>query len=55
MTCYSYRTVVTQRAGIVDIPVKVFTENILPLCEARDMISLGYTNRFFALVTTGMS
>ena len=37
---------------ITDIPVKVFTGNILPFCETKDAISLGCTNKFFALVVT---
>jgi len=37
---------------ITNIPVKVFTGNILPFCEVDDVISLGCTNKFFALVTT---
>ena len=37
---------------ITDIPVKVLTDNILPFCEAEDVISLGCTNKFFALVAT---
>ena len=36
---------------ITDIPVKVLTNNILPFCEAKDVLSLGCTNKFFALVT----
>jgi len=35
---------------IMDIPVNVFTDNILPFCKTKDVISLGCTNRFFALV-----
>ena len=35
---------------ITDIPVKVLTKNILPFCEAKDVLSLGCTNKFFALV-----
>ena len=42
----------TQRTGIVDIPVKLLIDNILPFCEAKEMFSLGCTNKFFALVTT---
>jgi len=37
---------------ITDIPVKVFASNILPFCEVKDVVSLGRTNRFFALVAT---
>lgn len=43
---------VTQRAGITDIPVKVFVDNVLPFCEANDVLSLGCTNKLFALVAT---
>ena len=42
----------TQRTGIADIPVEVIIDNILPFCEAKDVLSLGCTNKFFALVTT---
>ena len=42
----------TLLARIMDIPARVFTKNILPFCEARDAISLGCTNKFFALITT---
>ena len=35
---------------ITDIPTKVLINNILPLCEAKDVLSLGCTNKFFALV-----
>jgi len=38
-------------ARITDIPVNVFVDNILPFCEVKDVISLGYTNKFFALIT----
>ena len=38
------------RARITDIPVKVFADNILSFCEVKDAISLGCTNKFFALV-----
>jgi len=37
---------------ITDIPVKVFTDNILPFCEAKDVISLCCTNTFFAPIAT---
>ena len=37
---------------ITDIPIKVFTGNILPFCEVDDVISLGCTNKFFALAAT---
>ena len=39
-------------ARIGDIPVKLLINNIISLCEARDILSLGCTNRFFALHTT---
>ena len=35
---------------ITDIPVKVLTNNILPFCEVKDVLSLGRTNKFFALI-----
>jgi len=38
------------QARIMDIPINVFTDNILPLCEVEDVISLGCANKFFALV-----
>ena len=38
---------------ITDIPVKVLMNNILPFCEAKDLLSLGRTNWFFALVIAG--
>ena len=41
---------VTRRAGITDLPVKLLTNKILPFCEVRDMLSLGCTNRLFALI-----
>jgi len=36
----------------MDIPVKIFTDRILPFCKVKDALSLGRTNKFFALVTT---
>lgn len=39
-------------AGIADIPVELFIDNILPFCETKDVFSIGCTNKFFALVTT---
>jgi len=44
----------TLRAEIIDIPVKVLANNILPFCETKDVASLGCTNKFFALVTADM-
>jgi len=41
-----------QRTGIADIPVELLIDNILPFCEAKDVFSLGCTNKFFALITT---
>ena len=35
---------------VTDIPVKLFIDRILPFCEVRDMLSLGCTSKFFALV-----
>jgi len=40
-------------AKITDIPVKVLINNILPFCEAKDALSLGCTNWFFAVVVAG--
>jgi len=40
------------QAKITDIPVKVFTDNVLSSCETKDVISLGCANKFFALVAT---
>ena len=40
-------------ARITDIPVKVLMSNILPFCKAKDLLSLGCTNWFFALVVAG--
>jgi len=40
------------RAGITDIPVKLFIDNILPFCEAKDILSLGCASKFFALFAT---
>ena len=34
----------------MDLPVKLLTNRILPFCEARDMLSLGCANKFFALI-----
>jgi len=33
---------------LVDIPVEVFLDNLLPLADVRDVLSLGSTNNFFA-------
>jgi len=41
-----------QKTGIADIPVELLIDNLLPFCEAKDVFSLGCTNKFFALVTT---
>ena len=51
MTCfwYSYRAA-TWMTKITDIPVRVLINNILSLCKVKDVLSLGCTNRFFALV-----
>lgn len=35
---------------IADIPVEVFLDNLLPLTELRDVLSLGSTNKLFAVV-----
>ena len=38
---------------ITDIPVKVLMNNILPFCEAKDLLSLGRTDWFFAVAVAG--
>ena len=38
------------RTEITDLPLKVLTGNILPFCEKRDVLYLGCTNKFFALI-----
>ena len=48
----THNTMAAQKTGIADIPVELLIDNILPFCEARDVFSLGCTNKFFALVTT---
>ena len=35
---------------ITDIPAKLLINKILPFCETEDVLSLGRTNKFFALV-----
>jgi SCF-associated factor 1 len=35
---------------IADVPVEVFLDNLLPLAELRDVLSLGSTNKLFAAV-----
>ena len=35
---------------ITDIPAKLLVDNVLPLCGCKDVLSLGCTNKFFALV-----
>ena len=39
-----------RKIAIMDLPIKLLTNQILPFCEVRDMLSLGCTNRFFALI-----
>ena len=46
--------VATWKTDITDIPVKVLMDNIFPFCETKDVISLGCTNKFFALILTNM-
>ena len=36
---------------ITDIPSRVLINNVLPFCELEDVLSLGGTNRLFALIT----
>jgi len=38
---------------LTDIPSKVLMSNILPFCKAKDLLSLGRTNWFFAIVVAG--
>ena len=42
----------THKSGIADMPVELLIDNILPFCDAKDVFSLGCTNKFFALITT---
>ena len=37
-------------AQITDIPIEVLVNRILPFCEGKDVLSLGCTNKLFALV-----
>jgi hypothetical protein len=49
----SHRTALLRRdltMPLADIPVEVFLDNLLPLAEVRDVLSLGSTNNFFAAV-----
>ena len=39
-------------ARIMDIPVRILIDNILPYCAVKDAVSLGCTNKFFALIAT---
>jgi len=39
---------VTLWARITDIPIKLLINNILSFCEAKDVLSLSCTNKFFA-------
>ena len=34
----------------MDLPIELLTNRILPFCEVRDALSLGCTNKFFALM-----
>ena len=43
------------RARITDIPPRLFINRILPFCEAKDVLSLCCTNRFFAIVAGSYS
>ena len=36
---------------IADIPADVFLDNLFPLAEVRDVLSLGSTNKLFAALT----
>ncbi|SRR5229473_49258 len=42
--------IATLAMHIADIPVEVFLDNLLPLAEVGDVLSLGSTNKFFAAV-----
>ena len=41
-----------RKIAITDLPVELLANKILPFCKVRDMLSLGCTNRFFALITS---
>ena len=45
---YSYR-VAAGTIKITDIPAEVLVNNVLPFCRTKDAVSLGCTNKFFAL------
>ena len=34
-------------AGLADLPVELFTDNIFPFLPPRDIVSLGSINKFF--------
>jgi SCF-associated factor 1 len=38
--------------SLSDIPVEVLIDNVFPFCAVPDILSLGCTNRFFALLTS---
>lgn len=48
---YFNNRMATRRTKITDVPAKLLINNVLPFCEGRDVLSLGCTNKFFALVT----
>jgi hypothetical protein len=50
--CFVSLTRSLMSSSLSQIPVEVFLDNILPLCSVPDILSLGSTNRFFALVTS---
>lgn len=35
-----------------EVPVEVLLDNVLPFCEVPDLLALGSTNRFFALLAS---
>ena len=39
-----------RKIAITDLPIELLTNRILPFCKVRDMLSLGCTNKFFALI-----
>ena len=41
---------VSWRPKITDMPAGLLINRILPFCEAKDVLSLGCTSRFFAVV-----
>ena len=42
-----------RKIGITDLPVRLLTDKILPFCEVKDILSLGCTSKFFAVIMSG--